>query len=632
MPIKVLAKINQYPKKYTIPLVISTLLLVFYGIIFGLEKPVSFSYGGSSCVPQLTLFPGIHKVSGNEFAVSYENPVTIGSFTIASRTACFNPLVAPSVKNAKVSTSPFGWPLMRKTFAIAIGKPPVANIQVLNEPIATTKPLQIPLNEDDRIFSYGVYINNKIASCAPTQKAVACDIPVLKLSQSKKYSARLIRHFQGTNEETIVAQNVQTLSAVRVAKSTIKHRSTVYSKPKTVTLTLDKEMIAANASLVQLKGKQRASLTVKSSVQAKTLKIELPELPRSASFELVVDNAEAVDGSGFESPYKLTFKTSGGPKVSGINIGAIGVIAGTTAVVTFDQALLSSQDTKKLIVATGGASVVSKSSNQVFINLSNVPRCGSFSITIAKGMKSKHGIVSESSWKYSGRMVCHTVTTIGYSSQGRAINAYRFGSGPSTVLYTGTIHGNEYSTKLLMERWINELEVNVKSIPSNKSIIIIPQINPDGVSRGSRVNARNVDLNRNFATNDWKKDITTVNNTPFPGGGGKAPMSEPETKALAAYVQRIRPVLILSYHSVGGLVAANQAGSSSSLATQYSRLSGYRNATGQSDDAFEYSISGTADDWYAQKMGTASILVELGSHSYDQFYTNQRAMWAMAKS
>jgi hypothetical protein len=109
-------------------------------------------------------------------------------------------------------------------------------------------------------------------------------------------------------------------------------------------------------------------------------------------------------------------------------------------------------------------------------------------------------------------------------------------------------------------------------------------------------------------------------------------MSEPETKALAAYVQQVRPVLILSYHSIGALVAANQAGSSGSLASLYSRLSGYRNATGQSDEAFEYSISGTADDWYAQKMGTASILVELGSHSYDQFYTNQRAMWAMVTS
>lgn len=632
MSVKILAKFNQYPKKYTIPIVATSLLILLYGIIFGLEKPVSFSYGGPSCVRQLTLFPDIHRTSSGEFSVSYEDSITMGTFTIASQKTCFVVVAAPSVKNVKVSASPFGGLLMRKTFDIAIGAPPVANIQVLSEPIATTKPLEIPLSDDDRVFGYDVYIKDEIASCAPAQKAITCDIPALNLAQGKSYSAQLVRHFQGANKETVVAQSVQTLSAVRVTKSTIKQRATVYSKPKAITLTLDKNMIAATTSLVQLKDNKRIPVAIKNSVQAKSLKVELPELPRSATFELLVDNAEAVDGSGFESPYRLTFKTSGGPKVSAINVGSVGVPLGTTAIITFDQSLLASQDMRKLITVSGGASAVKKSGNQVLVNLSSVPRCGNFSITVAKGIKSKHGISSESSWKYSGRMVCHTVTTIGYSSQGRAINAYRFGSGSRTVLYTGAIHGNEYSTKLLMERWINELEANVKDIPSNKSIIVIPQINPDGVSSGSRVNARNVDLNRNFATSDWKKDITTVNNTPFPGGGGKTAMSEPETKALAAYVQRIRPVLILSYHSIGGLVAANQAGSSSGLASLYSRLSGYRNATGQSDEAFEYSISGTADDWYAQKMGTASILVELGSHSYDQFYTNQRAMWAMVNS
>lgn len=632
MPAKALAKINQYPKKYTVPIVISTLLLVIYGIIFGLEKPVSFSYGGSSCARQFTLFPGIHKVSGNEFEVNYGNPITIGSLTIASRTACFTPLVTPSVGEVKVSTSPFGWALMRKTFTIAVGAPPVANTQVLNEPIATTRLLQIPLSEDDRVFSYSVDINENTASCMPGQKAVECDIPALKLSQNKKYDAKFIRHFRGVNEETLAERSVRTLPAVRVIKSTIKPSSTIYSKPKTITLSLDKEIVTANVSLAYVKGKERLPLTVKSSVQAKSLKIELPELPRSTTFELLVGSVEAVDGSGFESPYKLGFKTSGGPKVTTVSVGSFGVAAGTTAAITFDQALLPEQDTKKLITATGGASIVRKSGNQIFVSLANVPRCGNFSIVVAKGVKSKYGVVSNSSWRHNGRMVCHTVTTIGYSSEGRPIPAYHFGTGSRTVVYTGAIHGNEYSTKLLMERWINELEANVKSIPSNKSVVIIPQINPDGVNSGSRVNARNVDLNRNFATNDWKKDITTVNNTLFPGGGGKTAMSEPETKALAAYIQRIRPVLILSYHSVGSLVAANQAGSSGSLASQYARLSGYRNATGQSDDAFEYSISGTADDWYAQKLGTASILIELGSHSYDQFYTNQQAMWAMLKS
>jgi protein MpaA len=225
-------------------------------------------------------------------------------------------------------------------------------------------------------------------------------------------------------------------------------------------------------------------------------------------------------------------------------------------------------------------------------------------------------------------MICHTVATIGYSHQGRPINAYYFGGGVTSIIYTGAIHGSEISSRDLMYRWIDYLEANARDIPADKTVVVIPQLNPDGVAAGTRVNARNVDLNRNFATSDWQKDVTTVDNQPFPGGGGETPMSEPETQAIAAMVQQLRPALVLSYHSIGGLIIANQAGSSSNRAATYSQLSGYYNATGQSSP-FEYSASGTADDWYAQKLGVPSLLIELGSHTYHQFDRNQSAMWAM---
>jgi protein MpaA len=161
--------------------------------------------------------------------------------------------------------------------------------------------------------------------------------------------------------------------------------------------------------------------------------------------------------------------------------------------------------------------------------------------------------------------------------------------------------------------------------------VVVPAVNPDGVAAGTRTNAHNVDLNRNFGTNDWRKDITDVNNRPFPGGGGKSPMSEPETRVIASFASRLRPSLILSYHSIGGVVAANQAGASGAYASTYSRLSGYGNVTGQSGETFDYSISGTADDYYAQQLGIASVLVELSSHTYSQFGLNQAAMWAMLR-
>lgn|GEM_PF-5823351 len=46
---------------------------------------------------------------------------------------------------------------------------------------------------------------------------------------------------------------------------------------------------------------------------------------------------------------------------------------------------------------------------------------------------------------------------------------------------------------------------------------------------------------------------------------------------------------------------------------------------------FEYSISGTADDWYAEALGVPSVLIELGSSTNHQFSRNQKAMWAMMR-
>src|SRR5690606_28756145 len=128
------------------------------------------------------------------------------------------------------------------------------------------------------------------------------------------------------------------------------------------------------------------------------------------------------------------------------------------------------------------------------------------------------------------------------------------------------------------------------------------------VAAGARVNARNVDLNRNFATGDWLKDIQHTNGSAFPGGGGEAPMSEPEVQAIANFVAHMRPALVLSYHSIGGMVISNQAGQANAKASQYANLSGYRLSGGDSGE-FGYQITGTADDYYREKLGVASILI-----------------------
>jgi len=114
------------------------------------------------------------------------------------------------------------------------------------------------------------------------------------------------------------------------------------------------------------------------------------------------------------------------------------------------------------------------------------------------------------------------------------------------------------------------------------------------------------------------------------GGGGSGPLSEPESRALAGYTTGLSPRLVLTYHSTGSLVTANEAGISSGYTATYSRLSGYYVASKASaSETFEYDTTGAYEDWLYEGPGIAAILVELGSHTSSSSSRNFPAMWAM---
>ena len=63
---------------------------------------------------------------------------------------------------------------------------------------------------------------------------------------------------------------------------------------------------------------------------------------------------------------------------------------------------------------------------------------------------------------------------------------------PTTVLVVGSIHGTETAGHAVIARLRRTLP------PAGVRLLLVRTANPDGVARGTRQNARGVDLNRNF--------------------------------------------------------------------------------------------------------------------------------------
>ena len=60
-----------------------------------------------------------------------------------------------------------------------------------------------------------------------------------------------------------------------------------------------------------------------------------------------------------------------------------------------------------------------------------------------------------------------------------------------------------------------------------------------------------------------------------PGLGGPAPFSEQETRALADWMLKTRPVLTVNYHSAGGFILAGRDGLLGDISEAYANASGY---------------------------------------------------------
>ena len=158
------------------------------------------------------------------------------------------------------------------------------------------------------------------------------------------------------------------------------------------------------------------------------------------------------------------------------------------------------------------------------------------------------------------------IERLGRSVEGRPINVVRVGdpAAPRKVLVVGCIHGNEPEGRKIVDLLRGAVP------PPGSELLLVRNLNPDGLQRHTRQNAHLVDLNRNSSQG---RRFLGAPGTPY-YAGPKA-FSEPETRAIRAFILRVRPAVTVWYHQPFGLVDRPETGSDA-ISRTYSRISGLR--------------------------------------------------------
>ena len=158
----------------------------------------------------------------------------------------------------------------------------------------------------------------------------------------------------------------------------------------------------------------------------------------------------------------------------------------------------------------------------------------------------------------------------------------------------GAIHGDEAVTQLMLERLADELVER----PPGRETWIVPCVNPDGVLAGTRNNAADVDLNRNFAATNWSREHR-------PGyHPGAAAEDQPETRALVELIDRVKAHRLIAVHATYRMI--NFDGCGHALAHEMAARCGY-----PAEAEMGYATPGSFGAKYGVERGLEVITLEV---------------------
>jgi protein MpaA len=144
-------------------------------------------------------------------------------------------------------------------------------------------------------------------------------------------------------------------------------------------------------------------------------------------------------------------------------------------------------------------------------------------------------------------MIPWAPTTYGRTVLGLPLEVWR-PTAECRLLIFAAIHGEEPETTYALSRALRQLN----EPPEHCAVVLAA--NPDGVTRGTRGNARGVDLNRNFPSTDWQPNPVTHRSTiedvsDILLSTGEAAASEPETRALLSLIRELEPRAVIALHA-----------------------------------------------------------------------------------
>lgn len=632
----------QQSKTYSLFLIATALLLFPLLTLFTVRNsittyPNTIQTSQKFCINGNFLLPQIYKVYTSIPAeIEINNKVKIlNKIDILSREICIEPIeLLAEHQEYTVDLGYFGnsnMNIFQQQIEITTDTHPTVQSTSLDENITRNEIISFDTTYDNNFIEYTLLIGDTSIQCNKENTHILCDTKGIPFEYGKTYKSKLLGIYKEDIIKVLDNRDITILYPVTVETSSIQNKEVIQ------TINIPDILITLNKGIkdnykIQFTNQEQTPIPFNTVLEGNILHIQ-PQEPfkQQNIYTITILEMEGTDGSKQEDKYTLEFSIDDGPKVKGTNLKTgFGTVDNIS--ISFNQDIKVGEDITKYIKITPLTEYsYTIKKNQITINpTTTLNTCTSYRIDILKGLTSTNGLIASKGNSYTFKTTCHRVITIGKSVQGRGIPAYYFGTGQKKILFFGSIHGSESNTKTTMTKWIDELEINSSRIPADKTIIVIPTINPDGIANKTRFNANGVDLNRNFPAADWVQG-TYLGTNFYPLGGGLTPFSEQESVLLKNFIISESPYISLSYHSSAGYVVPSNTSRGIELGQIYSQYSKYKYISPGTQDAFSYDITGTFEGW-AEEQGYSSLVIELSSASSDQFTQNKEAMWKMVEA